>query len=488
MVTKKKPVEFTPRPGQQELINHLIENKRSAIYATVGAGKTLTGLTALTTLELIDDVFPALVVGPKAVLDAVWVSEAQKFTHTSNLRCQVVDGTPTQRLAQLRTEADIHLISYNSLNWLVTELKRMRGGTKWKTLILDESVKIKGFRRSGGTKQGRAAVLLGMAIDRVHLLSGLPAPNGVEDLWAQIYALDHGTALGATIDEFRTTYMKQVKRSKKKRGEEEQETPDKKHQHEKWVPMGDALERIKNRIGDMCYFDDVLKREAVPDPYIIDTPVELPPKIRGLYTAIELGTFDEDVRPETAVMRSSALIQVAAGFRYTEDGETLWYHEAKMDALEEIMEGAPDENIIVGYLYKAQLAQLRKRFGKHLVELRDGGSIPDNVEKWNAGRIKLLAIQPASAAEGLNLQYGGRRIVWLTAGYNLSHWVQLNGRVSPLRQKQAGLNRDVYIHRLTCVDTIDEVFIDALEGKAAINDLLFSYAEERRKALADALA
>ena len=239
----------------------------------------------------------------------------------------------------------------------------------------------------------------------------------------------------------------------------------------------------------MCYFDDVLKREAVPDPYIIDTPVELPHAIRKVYTNIETGVFDEDVRPETAVMRSSSLIQVAAGFQYVEGEPTIWHHEAKMDALEGIMEGAPDENIIVAYLYKAQLEQMRRRFGKAVVELRDGGNILDNVAKWNVGKIKLLAIQPASAAEGLNLQQGGRRIVWLTAGYNLSHWVQLNGRVSPLRQKQAGLNRDVYIHRLTCVDTIDEVFPGVLEGKAAVNDMLFSYAKERREALslADAL-
>ena len=479
---KKKPTEFIPRPGQQELINHLIENKRSAIYATVGAGKTVNGLTVLTTLELIEDVLPALIVGPKPVLEAVWVAETQKFSHTKGLRCQVISGSQNQRLAQMRADADIHLINYENLDWLLTELRRARGGVKWKTLILDESVKIKGFRRSGGTKQGRAAVLLSMAIDRVHLLSGLPAPNSIEDLWAQTYALDKGAALGDTIDEFRTTYMKQIRQGK-------DTDSGKKKFGGKWVPTKNALEKIKDRIRHMCYFDDVLKREAVPDPYIIDTPVELPHAIRKVYTNIETGVFDEDVRPETAVMRSSSLIQVAAGFQYVEGGPTIWHHEAKMDALEGIMEGAPDENIIVAYLYKAQLEQMRRRFGKAVVELRDGGNILDNVAKWNVGKIKLLAIQPASAAEGLNLQQGGRRIVWLTAGYNLSHWVQLNGRVSPLRQKQAGLNRDVYIHRLTCVDTIDEVFPGVLEGKAAVNDMLFSYAKERREALslADAL-
>lgn len=481
---RHKAIDFVPRPGQQDLITHLVENKRSAIYATVGAGKTITALTALENASLIEDAFPALIVGPKAVLEAVWAAETQKFKHTSGLRCQVISGSATQRLNQMRADADIHLINYENLNWLVAELRRSRGGVKWKSLILDESVKIKGFRRSGGTKQGRAAVLLSMAIDRVHLLSGLPAPNGIEDLWGQVYALDQGKALGETIEEFRLTYMKQI------RNQKFGETRTSKEYLAKWLPIKGALEKIKDKLGGMCYFDDVLKRDAVPDPYVIDTPVELPQSVRKTYTSIETGVFDEDVRPETAVMRSSALIQVAAGFQYVEDEPTIWHHEAKMDALADILEGVPDENIIVAYLYKAQLEQMRRRFGKDVVELRDNGSIPDNVAKWNAGKIRILAIQPASAAEGLNLQYGGRRVVWLTAGYNLSHWVQLNGRVSPLRQKQAGLNRDVYIHRLTCIDTIDEVFPDVLEGKAAVNDMLFAYAEDRRKALslADNLA
>lgn len=484
---KKKPIEFIPRPGQQELINHLIENKRSAIYATVGAGKTVNGLTVLTTLELIEDVLPALIVGPKPVLEAVWVAETQKFNHTKGLRCQVIAGSQSQRLAQMRADADIHLINYENLDWLLTELRRARGGVKWKTLILDESVKIKGFRRSGGTKQGRAAVLLSMAIDRVHLLSGLPAPRSIEDLWAQMYAIDRGAALGETIEQFRMDYMRQINNAKSPKGEDE--GGKRRKFGGKWVPVKGAVEKVRDRIKHVCYFDDVLKREGVPDPYIIDTPVELPHSVRKLYTSTETGVFDEDIRPETAGSRTSALIQVAAGFRYTEDGSTTWYHDAKMDAIEDIMEGAPDENIIIAYLFKAQLEQLRRRFGKLLVDIKEGDGIDSNKDKWNAGRIKLLAMQQQSTAEGLNLQEGGRRVIWLTAWYDLNAWVQLNGRVSPLRQKQAGLNRDVYIHRLTCVDTIDEVFPDVLEGKTAVNDILFSYAQERRKALslADAL-
>ena len=468
---KHKPLVFTPRPGQPETIRHLRDNPRSALYATVGSGKTVMLLTALLEADMVEPVFPILVMAPKNAMSTVWEGEITKFAHTRHLTTRVIDGTQKEKLALLKDPADVNIVAYTSAAWLLNAIKVHRIGSPWQTLILDESVKIKNYRRTGGSIQGRVAVLLSLAIPRVHCLSGLPAPLGIQDMWAQVYALDRGERLEDTIGKFNDKYMLSVGNGYDLR------------------PRKEAPAEVREATRDICYYDDTLSRMAIPDPIIIDNIIKLPEHARTRYDALLKPTADSMERPASASMRAAGLVQIAAGFRYTaeenpnlEDDEavvrrTEFIHDEKMQVISDILESAPEENVIVAYQYKAQLVQLREWF-EGLVEIRDKPGVAKNVERWNDGKIRVLALQTQSNVEGLNLQLGGRRIIWPIAGYDLNAWVQVNGRISPLRQQQAGFNRDVYIHRIIAEDTIDEVFPEILDKKMNVNKTLFKYIKE----------
>ncbi len=444
---------FIPRNYQKIAIDHIMGTARCAVWMDMGLGKTATVLEALDRLALTDrSIYPALIVAPLRVAKSVWPLEIEKWENFKHLTCTPIHGESHKRLEALNTKSDIYTINYENIVWLINHLK---ADWPFKTVVVDESTRFKNLRFSSGSKYANTfAKVAHKSIDRLIELTGTPSPNGVKDIWGQIWFLDAGKRLGRTYEEFNRSY----------------------------VCDKDIVESLEAKLKDIVISIRTADYFNVREPIINNIYVDLPPAALNLYKQMEDQMFIElEKQPITAVngaAKSMKCLQLANGAAYL-SGSKKWahLHDAKVKALEDIVEEASGMPVLVAYNFKSDLERLLRTFpkGRHL------DKSPDTIADWNAGKIPILFAHPASAGHGLNLQDGGNIIAFFGHSWNLEHYQQMVERIGPARQLQSGYNRAVFVHHIIARNTVDELVILRRETKRAIQDILREAMKQRKR-------
>lgn len=432
-------MKYTPHDYQDYAANQILDKPACGLLLDMGMGKTVVTLTAID--ELLFDRFEVkkvLVIAPLRVAEDTWSKECQKWDHLKHLRIAKVLGPEKTRIAALKLKADIYIINRENVAWLVEHY-----GSKWPfdMLVIDELSSFK----SPKAKRFKALRKVRPLVKRIVGLTGTPAPNGLLDLWPQIYLLDRGERLGKTLGGYRERYF----------------DPDKRNQEIifSYKLKPEAEKAIYKKISDICVSmkaQDYLQMPARIDNFV---RVEMNPKEKALYKQLEkdmlLPFTGGDIDAANAAVLSNKLLQMANGAVYDEFGAVRQIHRRKIDAIEDLWEGANGKPILVFYAYKHDKERLQEFF-KTAKELNTSQDITD----WNAGKIPVALAHPASAGHGLNLQAGGHIIIWFGIPWSLELYQQANGRL--YRQ---GQNESVIIHHIVTTGTIDEDVIKALDRK-----------------------
>jgi len=452
--------DFTPHPYQDIMLEHGIECPRSAWWAGMGMGKTVTGLTLLDYLNEVEP-GPALVLAPLRVARSTWPREAGKWSHLQRLGVVPVVGDRAAREAALRQHADVFVTNYDNVPWLVEHY-----GDRWPftKVIADESTRLKNFRlRQGGT---RARALGRVAHRAKHWvnLTGTPSPNGLKDLWGQTWFLDAGQRLGRTYTAFTQRWFRTG------------------FNGYDMDPLPIAQDEIHSRLRDICVTirpEDWFDLEA---PVRKTVEVDLPPRARAHYRDMERELFTsiagDDIEAFTAATRTAKCLQLASGFVWADAEAKRWHgvHEEKLDALESIVEEAGGEPVLVEYHWVPSREVILKRFPK--ARVLDAN--PATEDEWNAGKIPMLVANAASAGHGLNLQDGGRILARFDHWWDLEQYDQILERIGPVRQMQSGHPRTVFDYHIVARDTIDELVVARRETKREVQDLLLEAMTKRR--------
>lgn len=437
------------------MIEHALDVGRGALWAGMGLGKTVSALTALDALQLIEPE-PALVLAPLRVASSTWPDEARKWSSLRNVEVSAVVGTVAQRRAALARPASVYTTNYENLPWLVDEL-----GPRWPfaTVVADESTRLKSFRLSGGSVRARAlAKLAHTKVRRWLNLTGTPSPNGLLDLWGQHWFVDQGATLGRTFGTYKNRWFTPVPTG---------------GGFFKYVPQRQARAEIEKALGPTCLSLEARDHFELPELVVNTIYVELPAKARKAYRALERDMYAELEGTSVEAFNAAALtlkcLQLCNGAAYVDGGES-WVdvHDAKLQALESVVEEAGGEPVLVAYHFRSDLARILKAFpGARVLDKE-----PATIREWNAGKIALLVAHPESAGHGLNLQQGGRCLVFFGHWWALEPWLQIIERIGPTRQAQSGHPRTVYVHYIVARDTVDELVVERRESKQTVQALL----------------
>ena len=408
-------MNFTPYPHQDAGIEWIVEHPACALLWGMGTGKTVTTLTAINALlyELLED-GPVLVIAPKRVAENTWSKETAKWEHLHHLRISRVMGTAKQRQEALAAKADIYVINRENVVWLVEYL-----GKRWPfpIVVIDELSSFK----SAQAKRWKALRRVRGRIRRIIGLTGTPRPNGLEDFWPEVYLLDQGERLGRTLSQFRTRYL----------------VPEKMNGHivYSYRPREGAEDEVYGKLSDICMSirkEDVL---SLPGQIYEDVVLDAPPALLKQYKQFErdkvLECLDADgeIVAGTAAALTNKLLQFANGAIYDMDGGVHRLHDIKLDALEELIEAAGGDSVLVLYSYKHDADRIRERIKCH------GLDTPEDMDAWNRGEIPVALAHPASIGHGLNLQDGGHIIIWFGVPWSLELYQQANERLNRPGQK-----------------------------------------------------
>jgi SNF2 family DNA or RNA helicase len=458
-------MNFTPYPYQQQIIDHILDNPRSAVWAGMGMGKTSASLYALNALTLIDD-SKTLVIAPLRVARSTWPDEIKKWSEFNHLTISPIIGSKKQRLAALTKDADIYTINYENITWLVEHL-----GDNWpfENVIADESTKLKGFRLRQGSKRAQAlAKVAHKKVKRFIQLTGTPSPNGLLDLWGQAWFLDHGQRLGNSFKAFTDRWF-----IPERVGSDAYAIAHR--------PRANARKEIEDRMRDLCITLDAKDWFDLDDPIVNNIYIDLPAHAQGIYDDMEEDLFTQlngtDIEAANAAVKSAKCLQIASGILYDEDGNWTEIHDEKIQVLDEIINESGGTPILVAYHFKADLERLRKAFPQGRIL----DSNPKTLLDWNSGKIPLLFAHPASAGHGLNLQDGGNILVFFGHWWNLEEYQQIIERIGPTRQKQAGHDRPVFIHHILTRGTVDEVVMARRQSKRQVQDLLLEAMKRKQQ-------
>lgn len=437
-------MKFKPHEYQSFAIEKLFENDHYGLFLDMGLGKTIITLTAIQ--ELIDDfaVDRVLIIAPRSVAESTWQDEARKWDHL-HLAFSTVLGTRDQRMAALCRKADCYVINRENVVWLCEEYHYR---LPFDMLVVDESSSFKNHQ----AKRFKALRKSIPCFSRVVILTGTPAPNTLMDIWAQMYLLDRGEALGRTITVYRQKYFKPG-------------------QTNGFVVYNYALLPGAEKEIHAAIAPKVMSLTAADYltlPHRIDNvvAVTLPEKARKQYLQMEkdyiLSMGSDEITAASAAALSNKLLQMADGAVYDNERGVLQLHRAKLEKLLEIAEANAGQPILVFYQYQHDLANLQGTFPAARV-LKTSQDMAD----WNSGKIPMLLAHPASTAYGLNLQSGGHLIVWFGLTWSLELYQQANARL--YRQ---GQEKPVIIHHLVAEGTMDERVMKALKNKAAGQEAL----------------
>lgn len=455
-------MEFKAHDYQEYTIGRILETKKIIAILDMGLGKTACTLTALN--ELLFERFEnnkVLVIAPLRVARKTWTDEIIKWNHLHNLKTAKVLGTEEQRLQGLSTEADIYLINRENVQWLV-DLCVKRKQWPFDILVIDESSSFK----NNQSKRFKSLRKVAAITDRVIELTGTPSPNGLMDLWSQVYLLDQGERLGKTITAYRERYFVPGRRNRTVVFD--------------YVPKPGAEEAIYKAIGDIAI--SLKAADHIKMPKRIDNIIklQLPEPARAKYDELERESILELERDEVITAGSGAavankLLQIANGAVYGEDRKVSFIHDVKLEALAEVIEDNAGKPIMVFYNYKHDYDRLKSYFAK--LEPRTLDTEQDE-DDWNAGKIPLLLAQPASMGHGLNLQVGGNTIVWFGLTWDLELYLQANARL----ERQGQPNDTVVINHLVAEDTVDEDVMRALRNKRVSQDEFIEAVKARIRA------
>ena len=452
-------MKFIPHDYQRYAISRIVSDPAVGLFLDMGLGKTVITLTAVYDLKFQRwSISRCLVVAPKKVAEATWSQEAKKWDHLQDLRIIPVLGSATARIRALNTPGDVWVINRENIPWLV---EYYRNGWPFDMVVLDESSSFKNY----SCKRFKALKMVRNRIGRLVELTGTPAPNGLEDLWAQIYLLDGGDRLGKTISSYRDAFF----------------TPDASYpgqMYRTYSPQNGADARIRAAISDICVSMKAEDYLTLP-PYIEDiVPVVLDDKARKAYDKLEremlLEVDEQTVTAGSAAVLNGKLLQLCSGAVYDISGGELEVHDCKMEAFLEVIEQLHGEHALVFYWFQHErdrLVQALKKTGKR-VEVYQGA---EQERQWNAGQIDVLLAHPASCAYGLNLQQGGHHVVWFGyPNWTLELYQQANARL--YRQ---GQTQPVIAHLLVVQDGVDEDVVASLHDKGDTQEALMAALKAR---------
>lgn len=446
-------MKFTPRNSQEYAINRILNaygTSQSGIglFIDMGVGKTASTLSALKCLRDLGKINMVLIVSKIRVIDVTWPDEILKWDDFNDISYSRVLGTQKQREEALNAPAFIYGINIENLVWLV-EFMRTLGGWPFDVVVIDESGE---FFRSHRSKRFKYMKAVAPITKLIIELTGSPRPKALEDLWAQIYLMDRGTRLGRTITTFRERYL----------------LPDKAHGHivYSWRPKQGAEDEVYEKISDICI--SMRAEDWVDMPKRMDIPVyiEMPSEARELYRTLArtrvLEVGGSFIVADDAAKLANKLNQMCGGAVYDEESAVIPIHTSKIEGLLELIDTLGGEPVIIAYNYRHELSRIVEAI-PHARQLLTSEDIHD----WCDGKISVAVVNPASVGHGLNLQSGGRYIIWYSLTYNLDHFIQLNRRL-----ERPGQTKTVMIYTLLCRNSMDEKVMASLGAKNAKQNVM----------------
>ena len=448
-------MKFVPHEYQRFAIEKIIELPEAGLFMDMGLGKTSITLTAINSLMYdMFEVSKVLVIAPKRVAEDTWTTEAGKWDHLQHLRISRVLGNQRERLAALATESDIYVINRENVVWLVEQCRKT---WPFDMIVVDELSSFK----SNQAKRFKALKQVRPMASRFVGLTGTPAPNGLLDLWPQMYLIDRGERLGKNITGYRNRYF----------------YPGKSNGFVvySYEPKPGAEEAIQQRIADICISMKAEDYLHMPELIVNDIPVYMDPAEVDRYQELEreklMAVDGEQITALNAAAVYNKLLQMANGSVYTDDNTVVDIHSKKLEALAEILDTSNGQPVLVFYNFRHDYERLVLAFKEYKPRTLKGQT---DIRDWNDGKIPLLLAQPASMGHGLNLQAGGHIIVWYGLNWSLELYQQANARLNRQGQKQG-----VIIHRLIAKDTVDEEVIKRLESKDMTQDTLLDALKAR---------
>lgn len=438
-------MRYEPHDYQKYATDFILEHPVSAVFLEMGLGKSVITLTAL--FDLCLDRFlirKVLVIAPLRVARDTWPSEIQKWDHLSGLTYAVAVGTEAERKAALMQTADIYIINRENVDWLIT-----KSGIPFDfdMVVIDELSSFKSHQ----AKRFKSLLKARSKVKRIVGLTGTPSSNGLMDLWAEFRILDLGERLGRYITRYRSAYF----------------TPDKRNGEVifSYKPLPGAEQMIYDRISDITISMKSCDYLKLSECVINEVPVTMSEKEMVVYERFREDMVarikDKKIDAANAAVLSGKLLQMANGAVYDEEKNSLHIHDRKLDALEDLLEGANGKPVLIAYWYQHDAERIKARFPVREIKTSK------DIEDWNAGKIFAAIIHPASAGHGLNLQSGGSTLIWFGLTWSLELYQQTNARLH-----RQGQTDTVIIHHIIAKGTIDEQVMTALRKKEKTQDAL----------------
>jgi SNF2 family DNA or RNA helicase len=449
-----KAIPYNPHHYQSSAKNFCLESiKRegaAALFLNVGLGKTSITLSVFKELKDAGTINTMLIVAPLRVAQTTWPAEIAKWADFNNLTYVVVHGPNKQQL--LNKKVDIYIINYEGLPWLTTQ--------KWDCadmLVFDELTRMKNW-----TSQRVKAIKPFLYLFKVRLgLTGTPAPNGLQDLFSQIYMLDLGKRFGSGITKFRDKYFK----------------PPSIYQQYKREPYDFAIQEIYDKIKDLAFRIDAKDWITLPEEIHNVIPLELPANLKKDYIILKkefILTLEccTSVTASSAAALSTKLRQFLSGSIYTESGITN-IHAHKLEALKDFIDDMNGNPVLIAYQYRHEATRFKQAFpsAEFITSTTSVIDLCSIIKRWNKGEIPVLFGHPQSVGHGLNLQGACNNILFYSLDFNLENYLQFIGRVS----RQGQLERHVMIHYLTFIGTIDEYLLSVLKDKTSLQATLLDF-------------
>lgn len=471
--------DFTARPYQDLMVGHILDVPRCAVWAGMGMGKTVSVLTALDALFLAGDDHPALVLGPLRVAKKVWPDEAKKWKHLRQVHVLPITGSEAERRISLKFDASVHSINYENLEWLV-----QFWGERWpyRTVVSDESTRLKnyrgGFRTStagkvflqsaGGIRARALGRVAHTFVKRFIEITGTPSPNGLANLWGQMWFLDAGARLGRTYEGFRQRWFQ------------------KGFDGYSVEPLPLAQEQIQDKVRDLCLTIDAKDWFDIKQPIINNVYVDLPPKARRHYKEMEDEMFTQveagDIEAFGAAARTQKCLQLANGAAYVGNADDpgirkyAVIHDEKLDALDSCVTEAAGMPMLVSYEFKSDRERILKVFGAKAVDISTDAGMAQFVK----GRTAIGLAHPKSMGHGIDgLQDVTNIITFFGHNWDLELYDQIIGRIGPVRQAQSGYDRAVFVNHIIARKTVDELVMARRETKRTVQDILLEAMKRR---------
>lgn len=454
-------MEFKPHAYQAHCIQKIIEIRKLGLFLDMGLGKTVTTLTAVKELKYNRfEVRKVLVIAPKKVAEGTWTKEKDKWDHTRMLRVSQVLGSQAKRIRALNTPADLYVINRENVAWLADYY---RNAWPFDMVVVDESSSFKSHK----SKRFKALASMGGHIGRMVELTGTPSPNGLNDLWSQVFLLDGGERLGRRYTQFRERYFDPGDRGN--------------NVIYNYRAKPGSEESILEKISDICISMKAEDYLQLPDVTYHQVPVTLDAKAEKAYREMErkmvldLPEDEEQISVASAAALSNKLLQLANGALYDDGHGVHEVHGCKIEAFLELIESLQGKPALVFYNFQSDRERILGALGKSGLRIRELKTTEDE-DAWNRREVDVLLTHPASSAYGLNLQQGGNHVVWFGLTWNYELYTQANKRLH-----RQGQEEKVIIHHLVCAGTRDEDVMKALERKEDVQEWVMQSLKARIK-------